>query len=76
MKVKIEFELEESKEYIVFEGELEEKENMFGELICFKNRGENYVYPIGSMKMYIRKGNVLCAERVKLKWLNVEYKFE
>ena len=77
MKIKIEFEIKETGEYVKFEGELEEKENMHGELICFQNdiNSDKYAYIIGSMKIYKPKYNVICAEKVNLNWLNVEYKF-
>lgn len=79
MKIKIEFEIKEAGEYVVFESkEFEEKENMFGEIIHFTNdvNEDAYTYIIGSMKIYRPKYNVVCAERVELNWLNVEYKFD
>lgn len=77
MKIKIEFEIKETGEYVVFEGELEEKENMFGEFIYFENdiNSDEYVYVVGSMKIWKPKYNVICAEKVDLNWLHVEYKF-
>ena len=78
MKIKIEFEIKETGEYVVFESkEIEEKENMFGEFIYFENgvNSDEYVYVVGSMKIYKPKHNVICAEKVDLNWLNVEYKF-
>ena len=78
MKIKIEFEIKETGEYVKFEGELEEKENMFGEIVYFENdiNSDAYVYAIGSMKIYKPKYNVACVEKVDLSWLNVEYKFD
>lgn len=76
MKIKIEFEIKETGKYESFETILEEKENMYGEYVCFTNDEDiKYVYTIGSLKIYKSIKNVLCAERIELNWLNVEYDF-
>lgn len=77
MKVKIEFEIKETGKYVSFESEFKEKENMYGEIITFKDKetDSKYAYAVGSMKMYKSIGNVLLAKNIELNWLNVEYKF-
>ena len=75
MVVKIKFEIKETKQYVFCETKLEEKDNMFGEIIHFEAGGKKYAYPVGSMKVYRSKGNVACSENIKLNWINVEYKF-
>lgn len=75
VKVKIEFETKETGKCVSYETTLKEKENMFGEIVCFKVDGKSYAYAIGSMRVYESIGNVLCANKVELNWLNVEYEF-
>lgn len=76
MKIKIEFVLKETGECVLFETTLDDtKKHEFVFITNYVN-GEEYVYVISGTKIWRPMRNVICAERVDLLSLKVEYDFE
>ena len=76
IKLKIEFVLKETGECVIYETTLKEMKP-YGNFVCITNpvNGDEYVYAIGSVKIWIPEGNVICAKEVELLSLKTEFEF-
>lgn len=76
MKLRIEFVMKETGECVIYETTLKNPSIM--SLVYIKNPVDNkeFVYSVGSFKIWRPKGNVICAEEVALESLKIEVSFE
>ena len=73
MKIKVTFVVRKTQERITVERSIDDEHQRF--VYFDNNAGSEYVYAVGTNKMYKSKGNVICGEEIELDSLKVEYKF-
>ena len=75
MKIQVTFVTKKTQERVTFEKYIDDESKT--SFVYFDDRnGIEYVYAIGTNKMYKSKGNVICGEEVELKSLTVKYIFD
>ena len=74
VKIKVTFVVKKTQECITFQKDVNNKGR--ASFVYFDDGvGGEYVYAIGTNKMYKSKGNVICGDEIELDSLMVEYKF-